>query len=46
MLRYRTEERKLRWLPKMAIGEAVGAIAMTEPGTGLDLQAIHGATGR
>ena len=35
-----TPEQKSRWLPKMARGEAVGAIAMTEPGTGSDLQAI------
>lgn len=36
-----TEEQKLNWLPKMASGEAVSAIAMTEPGTGSDLQAIR-----
>lgn len=30
-----------RWLPKMASGELVGAIAMTEPGTGSDLQAVR-----
>ncbi len=35
------EEQKLHWLPKMASGEAVGAIAMTEPGTGSDLQSIR-----
>jgi acyl-CoA dehydrogenase len=35
-----SEEQKLRWLPKLASGELVGAIAMTEPGTGSDLQAI------
>jgi acyl-CoA dehydrogenase len=40
LLAYGTEEQKLRWLPKMASGEMVGAIAMTEPGTGSDLQAI------
>lgn len=34
------EEQKLHWLPKMASGEAVGAVAMSEPGTGSDLQAI------
>lgn len=34
------EEQKKTWLPKMASGEAVTAIAMTEPGTGSDLQAI------
>lgn len=36
-----TEEQKQHWLPKMATGEAVGAIAMTEPGTGSDLQSIR-----
>ncbi|MDM1247029.1 acyl-CoA dehydrogenase family protein [Acinetobacter sp. R933-2] len=35
------EEQKQYWLPKMATGEAVGAIAMTEPGTGSDLQSIR-----
>lgn len=37
---YGTEEQRQRWLPKMATGEFVGAIAMTEPGTGSDLQNI------
>ena len=41
ILNYGTEEQKLRWLPKMASGEFVGAIAMTEPGTGSDLQAVR-----
>jgi long-chain-acyl-CoA dehydrogenase len=36
-----TEEQKKHWLPKMATGEAVGSIAMTEPGTGSDLQSIR-----
>lgn len=35
------EEQKNNWLPKMATGEAVTAIAMTEPGTGSDLQAVR-----
>ena len=35
-----TEEQKQQWLPKMASGEVVGAVAMTEPGTGSDLQAV------
>lgn len=35
------EQQKLQWLPRMATGELVGAIAMTEPGTGSDLQAIR-----
>lgn len=37
---YGTEEQKATWLPKMASGEVVSAIAMTEPGTGSDLQSI------
>jgi acyl-CoA dehydrogenase len=40
ILRYGTEEQKRRWLPKLARGELVGAIAMSEPGTGSDLQAV------
>ena len=35
-----TEEQKKRWLPPLARGELVGAIAMTEPGAGSDLQGI------
>ncbi len=37
---YGTEEQKQKWLPAMASGEIVSAIAMTEPGTGSDLQAV------
>lgn len=37
---YGTEEQKRRWLPKLASGELVGAVAMTEPGTGSDLQNV------
>lgn len=40
-LEYGTEEQKQRWLPKMASGEIVTAIAMTEPGTGSDLQSVR-----
>ncbi|WP_298279756.1 acyl-CoA dehydrogenase family protein [uncultured Bradyrhizobium sp.] len=40
ILNYGSEEQKKRWLPRMASGEMVGAIAMTEPGTGSDLQAV------
>lgn len=35
------EQQKQHWLPKMASGEVVTAIAMTEPGTGSDLQAVR-----
>jgi acyl-CoA dehydrogenase len=41
ILHYGTEEQRSRWLPKMASGELVGAIAMTEPNTGSDLQAVR-----
>ena len=41
ILRYGTEAQKQRWLPAMASGEMVAAIAMTEPGAGTDLQAIR-----
>ena len=40
ILHYGTEEQKQKWLPKMASGELVGAIAMSEPGTGSDLQSV------
>ncbi len=36
-----TEEQKQQWLTRMITGEAVGALAMTEPGAGSDLQAIR-----
>lgn len=36
-----SEEQKRRWLPGMASGELVGAIAMTEPTTGSDLQRVR-----
>jgi acyl-CoA dehydrogenase len=37
---YGTDSQKERWLPKLASGEYVGAIAMTEPGTGSDLKSV------
>src|SRR6187397_1552460 len=40
ILNYGTEEQKQRWLPGMASGDLVCGIAMTEPGTGSDLQAV------
>jgi len=36
-----TEEQKNEWLPKMVAGEVVGALAMTEPGAGSDVQGIR-----
>ncbi|WP_334149299.1 acyl-CoA dehydrogenase family protein [Microbacterium sp.] len=35
-----TQEQKAKWLPRMATGEVVGALAMTEPGAGSDLRGI------
>ncbi|WP_103727662.1 acyl-CoA dehydrogenase family protein [Novosphingobium sp. HII-3] len=40
ILHYGSEEQKHFWLPKMISGEAITAIAMTEPGTGSDLQSV------
>jgi alkylation response protein AidB-like acyl-CoA dehydrogenase len=40
LIRLTTEEQKQRWLPKFCTGELISAIAMTEPGTGSDLQGI------
>ncbi|MEN9806596.1 MAG: hypothetical protein RL756_1116 [Pseudomonadota bacterium] len=41
ILHYGTEEQRRRWLPGLATGALVGAIAMTEPNTGSDLQAVR-----
>jgi long-chain-acyl-CoA dehydrogenase len=41
LLSYGTSEQKKKWLPRMVTGEIVCAIAMTEPGTGSDLQGIR-----
>ncbi len=41
ILNFGNETQKQQWLPKMATGEVVTAIAMTEPGTGSDLQAVR-----
>src|SRR5262249_29135745 len=41
ILRYGSDEQRQRWLPAMARGEAIGALAMTEPGAGSDLQGIR-----
>ena len=40
ILVYGSEEQKRNWLPRMASGELVGAIAMSEPAAGSDLQSI------
>lgn len=36
-----TPEQAKRWLPDMCVGEKIGAIAMTEPGAGSDLQGVR-----
>src|SRR4030081_3425630 len=41
LLSYGTPEQKKKWLPRMVSGETICAIAMTEPGTGSDLQGIR-----
>ena len=41
ILHYGTDEQKRRWLPKLVTGELVGAVAMSEPGTGSDLQGVR-----
>jgi acyl-CoA dehydrogenase len=38
---YGTEEQRRRWLPRMATGDLVAAIAMTEPGAGSDLRGVR-----
>lgn len=41
IISYGSEEQKQKWLPKMVSGEVITAIAMTEPGTGSDLQGMR-----
>ena len=41
LLNHGTEEQKRRYLPRLARGELIGAIGMTEPGAGSDLQGIR-----
>jgi alkylation response protein AidB-like acyl-CoA dehydrogenase len=41
ILAWGSEELKQTWLPKMASGEAIGAIAMTEPGAGSDVKSMR-----
>jgi acyl-CoA dehydrogenase len=40
VLHYGSEDQKKRWLPRLVSGEYIGAIAMTEPSGGSDLQAV------
>jgi acyl-CoA dehydrogenase len=41
ILAYGTEEQRRRWLPRLASGEMIAAVAMTEPGAGSDLKNIR-----
>src|SRR3954471_17378161 len=45
-LKYCTDEQKQRWLPGIASGELITAIAMTEPGAGSDLAGIRSTARR
>tara|TARA_R110002074_G_scaffold349634_1_gene520249 strand:+ start:31204 stop:32346 length:1143 start_codon:yes stop_codon:yes gene_type:complete len=40
VIHYGSEEQKMKYLPKLVSGEMISAIAMTEPGTGSDLQGV------
>ncbi|HYQ51288.1 MAG TPA: acyl-CoA dehydrogenase family protein [Pseudomonas sp.] len=40
LVNFGNEQQKQAWLPRMAAGAAIGAVAMTEPDTGSDLQAV------
>ena len=46
ILHYGTEAQKAKYLPKMASGEMIGAIAMTEPAAGSDLQGVKSTAAR
>ncbi len=46
ILHHGSEAQRRRWLPRMASGELIGAIAMTEPGAGSDLQGVRTAARR
>lgn len=41
IVNYGTDAQKQRYLPKMVSGDCIGAIAMTEPGAGSDLQGVR-----
>ncbi|MFM0013365.1 acyl-CoA dehydrogenase family protein [Paraburkholderia sediminicola] len=41
LVAYSSEEQKQRWLPRMASGELIGVIAMSEPGIGSDLRSMR-----
>ena len=41
LLNYGSDEQKAKWIPRLVSGEAIGALAMTEPGGGSDVQSIR-----
>lgn len=41
LIHYGTEDQKRRWLPRMAAGEIIGVLALTEPNAGSDVQALQ-----
>ena len=41
ILDYASEAQKREWIPRMALGELVGAVAITEPGAGSDVKGIR-----
>ncbi|WP_448683812.1 acyl-CoA dehydrogenase family protein [Pseudomonas nicosulfuronedens] len=41
LVNFGNEQQKQQWLPKLAAGTAIAAVAMTEPNTGSDLQAVQ-----
>jgi acyl-CoA dehydrogenase len=43
---YGTETQKIRWLPRLARGELLAGIALTEPGCGSDLKALRTSAAR
>jgi alkylation response protein AidB-like acyl-CoA dehydrogenase len=46
LLAFGTEEQKRRWLPKIAKGEVVGAVCITEPFVGSDAASVESTAGR
>ncbi|MBX2886435.1 MAG: acyl-CoA dehydrogenase family protein [Granulosicoccus sp.] len=40
LMHYGTDDQKKQWLPKMVSGEVIGALGMTEPSAGSDVQSI------
>lgn len=40
LVHFGTDEQQQKWLPRMATGEVIGALAMTEPGAGSDLRSV------